>query len=407
MDFKLLPYNVINNVKAQSNEIWDWANQSSKARDYHDLGYEGQGVIVYIIDTMGKTNHPDILPNLLVDKCRDFHGDGIDLVNGHGQWCFSKTSSPKNGFGVEGIAPQSKGVGVKAMSVNGTGFSPNLAKAIRYVADDELPAGYGAKIINMSLGASSEMPKVKEAMEYAVSKGVVIVAAAGNNNGAMSYPAAHDGLCIAVGSINQNEEKSWFSNMGNSLDIVAGGQGVYGAYKEGYATLQGTSMAAPLVTGFIALEQSRRMLNNHSPMNQSETELWLETQTKDLGAEGFDIIFGHGAVKANIQDLPPIDEEPVEEPVVASVDFAYELDVFCYNKRKCWKVIVVTQEPENINTYYDILANQYFNILSSFSLYQSNETYVEYLKKIKEKLEELDKTVLSVELVTDKYSISI
>lgn len=410
MKFNLLPHNVVKTVQSHSNEVWDWANQYSKAKDYHDLGYKGQGVVIYIIDTMGVTDHPDILPNLLVDKCKDFHGDGLESVNGHGIWCGSKCFSPANGFGVKGIAPLAKGIGYKAMSNSGSGFSPNLAKAIRAVADDELPEGYGAKVINMSLGSSSPMDDVRQAMEYAVAKGVVIVCAAGNNNGAISYPAAYDDLCIGVGSINQQEQKSWFSNKGDAVDTVAGGENVYGAYKNnGYAFLQGTSMSTPLVTGVIALEQSRRMLKNYPPMTQSETEFWLETQVKDLGEAGFDIIFGHGALQVNIEDLPvvddPVDEEPVEAP---SVDFCWTMDVGDYNRRKCYKLEVVTKEFQTQNNFYDILSSQYFNILSSFFLYQaSNTSYVEYLNNVKDKLEEAGKNVVSVKLITDKHGISI
>lgn len=405
--FELIPYNVVDTIQVKNTEVWDWANEYSNAKVYHSLGFEGQGVINYVIDTMAATDHPDILPNLLVDKCKDFHGDGG--VNGHGQWCASKIASPRNNKGVIGIAPKSKIVGLKAMSQSGVGFSTNLVKAIKYAADDVLPNGYKAKVINMSLGSTSPMEDVRQAMEYAVSKGCIIVCAAGNNNGSMTYPARYTNLCVAVGSHSENEQKSWFSNVGEELDFTAGGENVYGAYKDGYATLQGTSMSTPLVAGVISLEQSRRIKKGVEPMNLEQTEEFLKGQVKDLGQAGKDIVFGHGAIKIN-NELPeldtPVDEEPVEP--TEFVNFTCSFDVADYNKRKCYKLKVTTKEGVFGNSFYNILSNQYFNILSSYFLYQStNETYVEYLEKVKEKLLSLGKIVIEVTLITDLHELSI
>ncbi|MEG1584086.1 MAG: S8 family serine peptidase, partial [Anaerovorax sp.] len=197
---------------------------------------------------------------------------------------------------------------VKVLNDEGKGTNYDVVEGIRYAADS------GAKIFNMSLGSNYYSRAEAEAIAYAQSKGCVIVAAAGNDGGnvAQSYPASLPGV-VAVGASDINNERAYFSNWGDRLDIAApgvsvlstipkkialkhraSGKVVYGDDAEGYyEEFNGTSMAAPHVAGAVALYKSVNV--NASAMDMIEQTF---KTAKDIGAIGKDEEFGRGLVDA-------------------------------------------------------------------------------------------------------------
>ncbi|WP_050616485.1 S8 family peptidase [Bacillus testis] len=260
-------------------------------------------VIVAVVDGGVDMNHPD-LKNILLPGYNAANPANQPLADSHGTHVAGIVAAEKgNGIGGHGIATNVKILPVDVFD----GFiatDATIAEGIMYAVD------HGAKVINMSLGGYGDSPIMREAVAAAISKGVTVVAAAGNDNSDMvSTPAGYEGV-ISVGSLNSDRKLSSYSNYGPSVDVVAPGEDVYSSLydpdkKSTYDKMSGTSMASPVVAGAAAL-----LLTKNPNLTPAQVEYILEKTADDLGERGYDLKYANGvinpvkALSYNVKSIP-------------------------------------------------------------------------------------------------------
>jgi len=219
---------------------------------------KGEGITIAVIDT-GVTQVPDLKLTKFVSGY-DFVNDRENAAddNGHGTHVAGVIAqSTNNGYGVAGIAHLAKIMPLKVLSANGGGTVADIAEAIKFAADNN------ADVINLSLGGGGASRLLQEAIAYAYDKGVVIIAAAGNENlNAASYPARYPKV-VGVAATDFEGVKAPYSNYGAGVDLTAPGGSETNKILQNtidpstgesvFVGFQGTSLAAPHVAGVAAL----------------------------------------------------------------------------------------------------------------------------------------------------------
>lgn len=211
--------------------------------------YSGAGVTVAVLDTGVALTHTALMTRLLpgldvIDGDALPNDEGAGLAWGHGTHVAGIVAH---------IAPASKILPVRVLDTNGRGNTFLLAYAIEWAVE------HGAEVMNLSLGTDQDSRVLRDVIERATALGVVVVAAAGNQNqSAARYPAAYDfGGVLAVTAVDAGNAKAAFANFGTWVDLAAPGVGitstVIGPLGVGFASWSGTSMAAPFVSGAAAL----------------------------------------------------------------------------------------------------------------------------------------------------------
>jgi len=223
-----------------------------------------------------------------------------------------------------GVSPAVELMSIKVMSDSGTGDAFTLAKGIIEAVDR------GAQIINMSLGSNSDNFVVREAVKYAAERGVLLVAAAGNDAiKGLLYPARYADV-IAVAGVDFNGEHLYFSNRGSEVDLAAPAAGVAVALNTGEtAGFSGTSVASPFVAGAAAEIWARNI--NLSPMDIRKI---LLAYSNDAGAPGVDESYGAGILdmdRINSRDKTGIYDMVAMRPFIRNGENGGTVDISAQN----------------------------------------------------------------------------
>ncbi len=263
----------------------------------------GAGVKVAVLDT-GIANHPD-LPvvsggyNALDGT--DRYTDG----NGHGTHVAGTIAALDNSIGVVGVAPEIRLYAVKVLDDSGKGSVESVVAGIEWAVNN------GMQVINMSLGASSGSQTLKDACDIAYAKGLLLVAAAGNNGNPpgkgdnVNYPAKYESV-IAVAASDEAGKRATFSSTGPDVELIAPGVKVKSTVPGGtYATYSGTSMASPHAAGVAALVWAA-----NSSLSNLEVREILQGTAEDLGLraehQGYGLVRADRAVAAALAlGVPP------------------------------------------------------------------------------------------------------
>ncbi len=298
-----------------------WYLNNIEAPDAWDKSL-GKGVIIGLVDSGVDLDHKDLADNILTDGW-DFGDDDDDPTDelGHGtQVCGVIAAIQNNDLGISGIAPECK---ILPLKVNVGDLNEiedaNAAEAIIYAAD------HGANIINLSLGWSEgEIPVITDAINYAADKGALLVAAAGNANGPVWFPANQDDV-IAVSATDKNDEKAHNSASGPDLDLVAPGVSIQTTYPGNTYTIgSGTSFSSPIVSAVAAL-----LLSQHPHLTRNQVREYLIMRADDLGDEGKDDVYGYGKVNA-LMTLDPLITFTLPNTILGSrnIPLIYLLAIF-------------------------------------------------------------------------------
>jgi subtilisin len=249
-------------------EDYDWGQTFARMRD--GIANGGAGVKIAVVDSGIRRDHPDLHPaggrNCVLGEDVELWYDDDD---GHGTHCAGVIAALVNGTGIKGYAPNAQVYAYRVFGKDAPGaMTFDIVKAIERAVDD------GCDIISMSLGSPTAQSAIRAKTEMAYDRGVLCLAATGNEGGAVSYPAAfpsvlgvgafgrfggypadslHHETESAVRSANAEYFMADFSNFGNDVDFCAPGVAVRSTVPGGYSAWDGTSMACPQVAGIAAL----------------------------------------------------------------------------------------------------------------------------------------------------------
>ncbi|MGR9048202.1 S8 family peptidase [Halobacillus faecis] len=288
---KLIPYRM--------DAILDTTNEVPKgvhmveAQSLWDETRQGESSVIAVIDTGCQSDHPDLQGQIVGGRnfTDDHNGDAENFQdnNGHGTHVAGTIAAKEDGEGVVGVAPKAKLLVLKVLSEEGSGKYQWITDAIDYAVQWRGENNERVRVISMSLGGPEDTPELKKSILNAISEGVSVVCAAGNEGDGRedtmeyAYPGAYNEV-IQVGAVDERRRLAAFTNTNDQIDLVAPGVNVLSTYLEGkYARLSGTSMATPHVSGGLALIIPLVESQFQRKMSESEVFSQLIKRTTPLG----------------------------------------------------------------------------------------------------------------------------
>lgn len=278
----------------------------------HEAGYTGQGVKVAVIDSGIASLHQDLRVaggwNYVDEGI--YYGDGV----GHGTHVGGIIAAQRNGYGVVGVAPDADLYSLVVCTILGCSGEA-IINSVQWSLDHHMD------VINLSLGGIVRSVAMNDVMDIAYARGVLIVAAAGNEGrgtDSVLYPAKFDSV-VAVSAVDEENKIANFSSRGPDVELAAPGVDVYSTliipffHDYYYEYLSGTSMASPHIAGLAAL-----IMEANPGISNLEVREKMKNMALDLGAAGRDNDYGWGLGQV---DRPP--DQPDEYAPVADAGGPY------------------------------------------------------------------------------------
>jgi subtilisin len=289
---KELPVRVESQNILDSKQVVPWSHPYLNLQAKKPATLTGKGIKVAVIDSGIATDHPDLDVKggecvLDEEKACD-QGFNDNDVDGHGTHVAGIIAALDNGFGVAGVASGAELYAVKALDSEGEGTSTTIMAGIQWAVENKMD------IINLSLTTPYNDFGIKKMIDLAVENDILVIAAAGNDGDAkgkyntVRYPAKYANV-LAVSATNKSDVRISISSTGYEIDLAAPGEDILSTVPGGYATMRGTSMAAPHVAGLAALYMERYP-------EATAKDIWklLEKNALDIGPKGRDTFYGAG-----------------------------------------------------------------------------------------------------------------
>jgi len=258
-----------------------WALNQIRMPELWQITTGSPEILVAVLDTGIDQSHVDLEGKVVAEinltgspTPSDIHGHGTHVAG-------IIAASSNNGIGIAGVAPQCRLMNVKVADDRGKCQATALAEGIIWAVDN------GASVINISVEIKEPSPELVDAVDYAWNKGVIIIAAAGNEgNDSPIYPAYYENS-LAVASIKENDTFAPLSNYGEWVDVAAPGFKIYSTLPDdSYDYKTGTSFATPYVSGLAALLFNVVTDTNGDGWLNDEVRAAIEAGCQEIGIDG-------------------------------------------------------------------------------------------------------------------------
>lgn len=265
-----------------SDPFWEeqWALRQIEAAKLWQITTGNPQILVAVLDT-GIDKHHEDLNGKVVAELNFTDSPTASDIYGHGTHIAGIiTAERDNGLGIVGMAPGCRLLNIKVANDEGRCDISAVAKGITWAVDN------GAKVINVSIQLAKSSPALEDAVNYAWSKGALIIAAAGNNSDGPVYPAYCEN-CIAVTAIRQDGTLVPLSNHGDWVDVAAPGFNIYSTLPQNaYGYKSGSSFATAYVSGLATLLFNIAIDNNNDGRLNDEVRTAIEAGCREIGTDG-------------------------------------------------------------------------------------------------------------------------
>lgn len=246
----------------------------------------GKAIIIAILDSGVDASHPDLAGKLVAGWNFYDNNSNTSDVYGHGtKVAGAAAATTNNSLGVAAVAGGATIMPIRVSATTGSASISTMASGLTWAAD------HGARVANLSFRAGG-YSTIQSAAQYLKNKGGLLATAAGNNGTQETF--AYTDTLIVASATDGNDAKASWSSYGNFVSVAAPGVGIYSTVRGGgYAAVSGTSFAAPITAGVVAL-----MMAANPTLAAGKIQSLLYASAVDLGSAGKDIYYGHGRINA-------------------------------------------------------------------------------------------------------------